>query len=372
MRRLLVCMLFASCSCVSTSPVEAAVDGSVDASLADAAVDAGDGELHVFDVDPPPGWSDAGHVTWRLLEFAEYCGPLSGRLHAQINNHGTMLIGCGSSPSSSADDTLVLRDGGTRTTSGQNWTYQLLEDDTYWGRDDQNLSSEFVIRKSFDGGVIMKLPFKKTLAATVSGWLSLEHWGTYEGNPWEVWGPDGGVWYRERPRTYVVKFNEAGVGVGATNLSDALYVFKDGEYQYSKCYASRGCGPADINETNLIVGDRADPYARATLFWGRDYHEATLSVGQRASFSAVNNAAVAVGMAYEVDFPSRAIGWGFAWSKGHTVVLEDLVRDAGYDCIIHNATDINDLNEIVGLASCGDAGVEPHYSYYRLKLGIEH
>lgn len=281
-----------------------------------------------------------------------------------------MLIGCGGNDMTGADDHLVFRDGGMLRTSGLGWTYLLLADDSYWVWNDRERPN-YIVHARPDGGVITTLPFKATRAATVSGWLSLEHWGTHTGNPWEMWGPDGGVWFRERPYQYIVKFNEAGVGITSTNQNDAVVAWKKGKTQVLQCHASRGCGATDINESNLIVGERADPDSRATLFWGREYHEASVPVGHRAHFTAVNNGAVAVGNARETDFPVRATGWGFAWARGHTVVLDDLVRDAGYDCVIHTAADINDLNEVVGLATCGDAGLEPIYSSYRLKLGID-
>ncbi len=350
---------------------DAAVDASMnDAGVTDSGTDAGDDSLHILDIAPPPFWADGGPVTWRMLSFEELCRDGShGRLDPQINARGTALIGCdvdGGQDGFRPDDAIVLSSGPRQRLTPQAVTQVLMADDTYWHQsENQNDKDWHVYRRHFDGGVMSKLRYRRVLDATMSGWISLEHWGDLNGER-EVAGPDGGVWPVPRSSGYVLGLSEQGVGVGQSSPKFELMVWKDGKTQVSK-YGAQSCWGNDINESNLIAGQRFVGGRRATLFWGNEYHEVPLTKGDASEVLGVNNLGVAVGKTEERNFPTRLLGWGFAWARGHSIILDDLVQDAGVDCLILTANDINDSNQVVGIAQCEDAG----FSYYRLQLGLD-
>ncbi|PZR18463.1 MAG: hypothetical protein DI536_00855 [Archangium gephyra] len=261
-----------------------------------------------------------------------------------------------------------MSDGGLIRVALEQRTYLLLDDDTYWHRAEDPSVEPYSYRRGLDGSVVQRLEYFTVYSATQSGWISLRHWGTWDGELYEVIGPDGGVWPREGTNGYIVDFNEDGIGIGPTFPRKAIRVWRDGKEQIND-YVAGACAPLDINESNVIVGERVDPAIRATVFWGKQYNEAVVPVGDRSTFWKINNSNVAVGLAQEENRATRAIGWGIAWARGRTVLLDDLMRDAGIDCIIQSATDINDSNQVVGVANCGDGGSN-YYSTYRMRLGV--
>ncbi|PZR05097.1 MAG: hypothetical protein DI536_32900 [Archangium gephyra] len=276
-------------------------------------------------------------------------------------------MGCQSDAGWIRDDVIFTTDGGMHRVALEQRTYLLLEDDSYWHHLENIEEQPYSYRRRLDGSIIQQLEYFTVYSATQSGWISLRHWGTWPGEIYEVIGPDGGIWPREGTNGYIVDFNEDGVGIGPVFPRKAIRVWRDGKEQTND-YVASACVPLDINDLNVIVGERVDPSIRATVFWGREYAEAVVPVGGRSTFWKINNSNVAVGDAAEINDPVR-IGWGIAWARGSTVVLDEVVQDAGIDCRIHTATDINDFNQVVGVASCGDAG-RNLYSTYRLRLEI--
>ncbi len=356
----LALLLPCACGCRTVT-----VDGGDDGGQGVA--DAGATVLHVLDVDPPRGWADGGPISWRLLSFEELCrGVSDGRLAVQINERGTALIGChldGDLAGELPEDTLVLSSGAKFHTTAANYTQFLMDDDSYWHMSEAiNAGDWSIYRRRLDGGVISKLRYKKVFAASLSGWLALEHWGDM-GSVDEVHGPDAGVW---TART-ILSFNELGYGVGQ-NTQDRrdLQIWKDGQIQ-TATYDATGSYGNSINEANLIAGMRFVGARKAAMFWGRQFHDIALSEGDSSEATAVNNSGIAVGNSQDSQSQRRFLGWGFAWARGQSIILDEVMKDAGVDCLILTAQDINDSNQVVGLARCNDAGV----SYYRLRIGVE-
>ncbi len=305
-----------------------------------------------------------------MISFEELCRDGShGRLDPQINGRGTALIGCdvdGGLDGFRPDDAVVFASGSKQRLTPQAITHVLMGDDTYWHKSENTNDKDWhVYRRQLDGGVVSKLRYRRVLDATTSGWVSLEHWGDLNGER-EVLGPDGGLWSTPRSLGAIEALTEKGVGVGQDAQQLKLMVWKEGKTQINN-YGASSCWGKDINESNLIAGQRFVGGRRAALFWGNEYHEVPLTKGDSSEVLGVNNLGVAVGRTEERNFPTRTLGWGFAWARGHSIILDDLVQDAGIDCLVLTANDINDSNQVVGIAQCEDAG----YSYYRMRLALD-